>query len=84
MLAELPQRLPVPREEPIQELSPVRIGEVTFDFEPTPGDIADEFIPGRRSSDERLDRSHRPGAADRLAAKKGRRSSGSDDEADDT
>ena len=64
--------------------APVRIGEVTFDFEPTPGDVAEEFIPGRRGSDERLDRSHRPGAADRLAAKKGRRSSGSDDEADDT
>jgi GTP-binding protein len=60
----------------------VRIGDVTFDFEPTQGDVADEFVPGRRGSDERLDRSHRPGAADRLAAKKGRRPSGSADEAD--
>jgi hypothetical protein len=57
---------------------------VTFDFEPRPGDVADEFVPGRRGSDERLDRSHRPGAADRLAAKKSRRTSGSDDEAGDT
>jgi hypothetical protein len=36
-------------------------------------------MPGRRGADERLDRSHRPGAADRLAAKKGRRTSGSDE-----
>jgi GTP-binding protein len=62
--------------------APVRIGDVTFDFEPTPGDVAEEFVPGRRGSDERLDRSHRPGAADRLAAKKSRRAS-VDDEADD-
>jgi GTP-binding protein len=62
--------------------APVRIGDVTFDFESTPGEVADEFVPGRRGADERLDRSPRHGAADRLAAKKGRRVSGSDDQAD--
>ncbi|MGI8881158.1 MAG: GTPase ObgE [Jatrophihabitans sp.] len=57
----------------------VTIGEVTFDFEPTPGaqagditGVATEYVPGPRGGDDRLDRSDRPRASDRLEAKKSR------------
>jgi GTP-binding protein len=49
----------------------VTIGEVTFDFEPSGG--IDEYLPTRRGSDERLTADTRTRAADRLAAKKARR-----------
>jgi GTP-binding protein len=55
----------------------VTIGDVTFDFEPPPGDDdsagVPDYVPGRRGADERLDRSTRAGAGDRLAAKRARR-----------
>jgi GTP-binding protein len=51
----------------------VTIGDVTFDFEPSGGIEADEFLPTRRGADERLDSSTRVSAAERRAAKKARR-----------
>jgi GTP-binding protein len=48
----------------------VTIGEVSFDFEPA----GDQFVPGRRGTDERIDSPTRTGAAERLAAKRARRS----------
>jgi GTP-binding protein len=51
----------------------VRIGEQEFDWQPTVYAGAD-FVPGNRGTDHRLeDRSSRPTAADRLAARKARR-----------
>jgi len=58
----------------------VTIGEVTFDFEPTGGVLAEEYAPTRRGTDERLDATSRTRAQDRLAAKKARRASEDDDE----
>ena len=52
----------------------VTIGEVTFDFEPS-GGVADEFLPSRRGTDERLSAGTRVSAEDRLAAKRARRPS---------
>jgi GTPase len=49
----------------------VTIAGITFDFEPNVGD--GEYVPQRRGADERLELSARVGAADRLAAKRGRR-----------
>jgi GTP-binding protein len=52
--------------------SPVTIGEMTFDWEPT----TEAGVPvdfGQRGTDVRLDRSERVGADERLAAKKARR-----------
>ena len=58
----------------------VTIGDVTFDWEPTGGVLAEEYAPTRRGFDERLDSSTRTRAQERLAAKKARRSSGDEDE----
>ncbi|MGN6606528.1 MAG: GTPase ObgE [Jatrophihabitans sp.] len=51
----------------------VRIGEVTFDFEPTGGVDEEAFHATRRGFDERLESSSRTRASERLAAKKARR-----------
>jgi GTP-binding protein len=51
----------------------VTIGDVTFDFEPTAGLADESYQPTRRGNDIRLESNPRPGASDRLAAKKGRR-----------
>ncbi len=51
----------------------VTIGDVTFDFEPTLGMADDEYTATRRGTDIRLDRSDRPAADERLAAKRARR-----------
>jgi GTP-binding protein len=51
----------------------VRIGDVTFDFEPTGGVDDEEFHAHRRGSDDRLASSARVRASERLAAKKARR-----------
>jgi GTP-binding protein len=59
----------------------VTIGGVTFDFEPAAG-LAD-YVPTRRGTDERFDTSTRPNPAQRLAAKKARRSRAPDDTAGD-
>jgi len=61
----------------------VTIGGVTFDFEPASA-LADEveFTPTRRGADERFDRSTRPRADQRLAAKRARRKR-SDEDAED-
>ena len=53
--------------------APVRIGEVTFDFEPTAGVTEADYVPTRRGSDERLNASTRRGADQRLSAKRARR-----------
>jgi GTP-binding protein len=50
----------------------VTIGEMTFDWEPTLGAGANTLMT-RRGTDARLDRSDRPGAGQRLAARKSRR-----------
>ncbi|MFF5176108.1 GTPase ObgE [Micromonospora sp. NPDC000089] len=51
----------------------VRIGEREFDWQPTLYAGAD-FVPGNRGTDVRLEeKSNRPSAADRLAARKARR-----------
>jgi GTPase len=60
----------------------VTIGEVTFDFEPTAGIDESVYTPTRRGSDERLENITRPNPAQRLAAKKARRSRPDDLEAD--
>jgi len=62
----------------------VTIGGVTFDFEPASA-LADEveFNPTRRGADERFDRSTRPRADQRLAAKRARRKH-SDEDAEDS
>jgi GTPase len=62
--------------------APVRIADVTFDFQPA-SEVADaaEFVPGRRGSDERLARSTRTAAAERLAAKRARRAHAAEAEA---
>jgi GTP-binding protein len=49
---------------------PVRIGEVIFDWAPT---TTEEHPLGPRGTDERLDESHRPTAAERREAKRARR-----------
>ena len=51
----------------------VTIGDVSFDFEPTMGMADEEFSSTRRGEDNRLDRSERPDADERLAAKRARR-----------
>ncbi|HEY2297108.1 MAG TPA: GTPase ObgE [Jatrophihabitans sp.] len=56
----------------------VTIGGVTFDFEPT-GGVADDYLPTRRGTDERLSPDTRVRAHDRLAAKKARRTHSEDD-----
>jgi GTP-binding protein len=53
--------------------APVRIGTVTFDFEPTAGIVEADYVPTRRGTDVRLDTVTRPGADERLAAKRARR-----------
>jgi len=58
----------------------VTIGDVTFDFEPTGGVLAEEYAPTRRGFDERLDTSNRTRAQQRLAAKKARRASEDEDD----
>jgi GTP-binding protein len=58
--------------------SAVTIGGVTFDFEPSSG-FADEFNPTRRGADDRLDRSSRVRADERLTAKRARRRPASED-----
>jgi GTPase len=50
----------------------VTIGSMTFDFEPS-GGVADDYVPTRRGTDERLTTSTRTSADERLAAKKARR-----------
>jgi GTPase len=51
----------------------VRIGDREFDWQPMVA-MGEEFVPGARGSDARLEeRSHRASAADRLAARKARR-----------
>jgi GTP-binding protein len=83
-LADRLKRLGVEDELAKQGAEPgaaVTIGDVTFDFEPTGGVLAEEYAPTRRGFDERLDSSARTRAQDRLAAKKARRAS-SDDEDD--
>jgi GTPase len=50
----------------------VTIGDVTFDFSPSAG-LEDEYVATRRGSDERLMNITRPNPAERLAAKKARR-----------
>ncbi|GAA1699789.1 GTPase ObgE [Fodinicola feengrottensis] len=57
----------------------VTIGPVTFDWEP----VGTELVLGRRGEDNRLDRSNRPGASARLAAKKARRSHTDDEWSDE-
>jgi GTP-binding protein len=57
----------------------VTIGDVTFDFEPSAG-LAEEYVPTRRGTDERLETSARARASDRLAAKKARRAQTEDDD----
>ncbi len=52
----------------------VTIGAMTFDFEPSSG-MAEGYVPSRRGSDERLSRSARVSAEDRLAARRARRPS---------
>jgi GTPase len=61
----------------------VTIGDVTFDLQPSGGVDETEAVPGRRGTDPRLPTSARARAADRLAAKKARRTSAepADDEA---
>ncbi len=59
----------------------VTIGGVTFDFEPTGGIVADDYLPTRRGTDERLEDHSRPRAHQRLAAKKARRASDDDEDA---
>ena len=58
----------------------VRIGDVTFDFEPTAGVTEADYVPTRRGSDERLRTSTRTGADERLSAKRARRGQSDDDE----
>jgi GTP-binding protein len=58
----------------------VTIGDVTFDFEPTGGVDDEAYAPTRRGFDDRLDTSSRARAADRLAAKKARRTTTDEDE----
>ena len=60
--------------------APVTIGDVSFDFEPTGGVDVDDWAPGRRGTDQRLDTSTRPRADERLAAKKSRHTGDWDDE----
>ncbi|MDT4946535.1 MAG: GTPase, partial [Pseudonocardiales bacterium] len=59
----------------------VTIGGVTFDFEPAAG--LEDYVPTRRGSDERFDITSRPNPAQRLAAKKARRSRAAEDTAGD-
>lgn len=60
----------------------VRIGAVTFDWEPTIDAGAVEFVPTVRGVDDRLDVSNRRRAAERLAAKRSRhRGAASSDDA---
>ncbi|HEY8302815.1 MAG TPA: GTPase ObgE [Jatrophihabitans sp.] len=76
-LADRLNRLGVEKELARLGASPgaaVTIGEVTFDFEPS-GGVADEYLPSRRGSDERLSATNRTSAEDRLAAKRARRPS---------
>ncbi|MGI8761284.1 MAG: GTPase ObgE [Jatrophihabitantaceae bacterium] len=54
----------------------VTIGEVTFDFEPTGGVDESQYVPTRRGTDARLENVTRPNPAQRLAAKKARRTRG--------
>jgi len=58
----------------------VTIGEFVFDFQPTGGMADEHYQPTRRGQDERLDTITRPGAQQRLEAKKARRTSKSFDE----
>ncbi|MEO6887235.1 MAG: GTPase ObgE [Jatrophihabitantaceae bacterium] len=58
----------------------VTIGDVSFDFEPTSGIEEAEFTATRRGTDERLANVTRPNPAQRLAAKKARRSHGDADD----
>lgn len=51
----------------------VTIGDVSFDWRPTMGMADEEFTSTRRGEDDRLSTDTRPGAAQRLAAKKSRR-----------
>ncbi len=62
---------------------PVRIGDREFDWQPTHY-ANEEFVPGARGTDYRLEEpSHRPTAAQRLAARKARRQRPADEPADD-
>jgi GTP-binding protein len=61
----------------------VTIGEVTFDWAPTPGMADADYLPTRRGADERLDTSTRAGAAARLGARRARRLPGDLDYAGD-
>ncbi|WP_375501706.1 GTPase ObgE [uncultured Jatrophihabitans sp.] len=60
--------------------APVTIGDVSFDFEPTGGVDIEDWAPGRRGTDERLDTSTRSRADERLAAKKSRHTGQWDEE----
>src|SRR5262249_45480139 len=54
----------------------VTIGDVTFDWVPTGADLPAEFVPRVRGTDarlEQLERGSRPGAGERLAARRARR-----------
>ncbi len=76
-LADRLARLGVEQELARQGAEPgaaVTIGGVTFDFEPTAGMADDDYVPTRRGFDVRLEHDPRPGADERLAAKKARRS----------
>jgi GTP-binding protein len=53
--------------------APVRIGDITFDFEPTAGIEEGDYVPTRRGTDERLEPSNRRRADERLDAKRSRR-----------
>ena len=51
----------------------VTIGDVSFDFEPTGGMADEDYQPTRRGTDARFEQTDRPGADQRLAAKRARR-----------
>ncbi|HJQ03518.1 MAG TPA: Obg family GTPase CgtA, partial [Jatrophihabitans sp.] len=53
----------------------VTIGDYVFDFEPTAGMADEAYQPTRRGTDDRLAQVSRPGAEQRLAAKRARRRS---------
>jgi GTP-binding protein len=50
----------------------VRIGNHEFDWQPT-ANAFEEYVPGRRGTDHRLDENNRIGAAERKAARQARR-----------
>ncbi len=61
----------------------VTIAGVTFDFEPASALADEEFRPTRRGADERMERSTRVRAGERLAAKRARRRRPAEDDGED-